>query len=693
MSIRHLLWGALLLVAALVGILGSILAVGQMQRIAHVATAESRLAALQGLAGVVQNLSPERGATTLAAAIVAPGDAAGLKSLADFRNTTDAALAKAKTQIAGMASSVDDGAGLNTKMAEIETLLVRARQYGDDVLAKPLDHREGGIDAIIDRNFAVNSAIAALLGDQLQRLSALDGTVYRYADLANAAWELRDIGGRQAGYLQDFIGARKPLTDEQKATYLQYQGQVDQIWAQLAVVRDLANTPSALRRELDNVRQGYIEGFGAEKLALMKDFSTGEFPYDASTFRDKTAAIWPLINTLRDTAYGEAASAAKTAYDQALLGVIVSATGMLAALIIVVIVLILINRRVIRPLTELTDNIGRIATGARDLVVPYRDRTDEMGKLAGAIGILQENSAEADRLTAAQEAARRTTERRAATLETLTRGFETKVGNLVAALSSSATEMEATAQSMSATAEQTNQQSMTVASAAEQASANVQTVAVAAEELTASIQEIGRQVEQSAKIADNAVEEATRTDAVVQSLAVGAQEIGDVIKIIQDIAGQTNLLALNATIEAARAGEAGKGFAVVASEVKALAKQTGRATGEIADQIGQIQQATQRAVEAIRGIGATIGEVRQIAAIIAAAVEEQSTATQEIARNVQQAAQGTQEVTSNIAGVKEAATTTGAAAAQVLGAAGDLSQQSNELATEVDQFLAGVKAA
>ena len=50
-------------------------------------------------------------------------------------------------------------------------------------------------------------------------------------------------------------------------------------------------------------------------------------------------------------------------------------------------------------------------------------------------------------------------------------------------------------------------------------------------------------------------------------------------------------------------------------------------------------------------------------------------------------------MTSNIAGVKEAATSTGAAATQVLGAASDLSRQSEALTHEVDQFLAGVKAA
>jgi len=72
---------------------------------------------------------------------------------------------------------------------------------------------------------------------------------------------------------------------------------------------------------------------------------------------------------------------------------------------------------------------------------------------------------------------------------------------------------------------------------------------------------------------------------------------------------------------------------------------------------------------------------------------EQGAATAEIARNVQEAAQGTEQVTSNIVGVKEAATTTGAVAAQVLGAAGELARQSERLATELNDFIAGVKAA
>ena len=102
---------------------------------------------------------------------------------------------------------------------------------------------------------------------------------------------------------------------------------------------------------------------------------------------------------------------------------------------------------------------------------------------------------------------------------TMADGFESKVGHLVGMLSSASTELEATAQSMTGTADQSNQQAAAVAAAAEEASTGMQTVASAAEELTASISEISRQVAQSSKITDKAVDDAKRTDAIVHALA------------------------------------------------------------------------------------------------------------------------------------------------------------------------------
>jgi len=360
-----------------------------------------------------------------------------------------------------------------------------------------------------------------------------------------------------------------------------------------------------------------------------------------------------------------------------------------------IVLLILVSTKMIgRPLALMTDAMAKLAAGDNSIEIPSIEKRDDIGAMARTVQVFKENAIEMERLRAEQiETEKRAQEEKRQAMLKLAGDFEDSVKGVVDTVSSSATEMQSMAESMSATAEQTNQQAAAVAAASEQATANVQTVATATEEMSASIGEIGRQVEQSAAIAQRAVAEAEKTNGTVQGLAEAAEKIGAVVELISGIAEQTNLLALNATIEAARAGDAGKGFAVVASEVKSLANQTAKATEEIGQQIAGMQSITGEAVEAIGSIGETITEVNEIAASIAAAVEEQGTATQDIARNVQEAARGTQEVTGNISGVSSGAQETGKAASQVLETSSGLADQAKDLSSQIDDFLIAVRSA
>ncbi|MBB5046222.1 methyl-accepting chemotaxis protein [Rhodopseudomonas rhenobacensis] len=334
--------------------------------------------------------------------------------------------------------------------------------------------------------------------------------------------------------------------------------------------------------------------------------------------------------------------------------------------------------------------LGRGDLGA---LVPHQGERTEIGAMADTLQVFKQALIDKQ---ASDEAAAREAEakiRRGQRVDSITREFEAMIGEIVETVSSASTELEASASTLTSAAERAHQLTNAVAAASGEASSNVQSVASATEELSSSVNEIGRQVQDSARIANEAVHQAENTNHRVGELAKAAARIGDVVELINTIAGQTNLLALNATIEAARAGDAGRGFAVVASEVKALAEQTGRATGEISQQINGIQLATRESVDAIKEIGETIGQMAEIASTIASAVEQQGAATQEISRNVQQAAHGTGRVSANIGDVQRGASETGSASTQVLSAAQSLSHDSTRLKDEVGKFLASVRSA
>jgi methyl-accepting chemotaxis protein len=350
---------------------------------------------------------------------------------------------------------------------------------------------------------------------------------------------------------------------------------------------------------------------------------------------------------------------------------------------------------VARPITRLNGALGRMAAGELHVEVPGAGRGDEIGDMARTVAMIasiaeqkarDEAEAKIDQDAAAADLRR-------AAMTKMANDFEGAIGEIVETVSSASAELETSAGSLTATAERSQGVATMVATASEEAFTSVQSAASATEEMSSSVNEISRQVQESARIAGEAVDQARKTNDRVGELAKAAARIGDVVELINTIAGQTNLLALNATIEAARAGEAGRGFAVVASEVKALAEQTAKATGEIGQQISGIQAATEDSVSAIKEISDTIGRMSEISSTIASAVEMQGAATLEISRNVQRAAHGTEQVSTNINEVRRGAADTGSASSQVLAAAQSLSGDSNRLKREVGKFLHSVRAA
>ncbi len=252
-----------------------------------------------------------------------------------------------------------------------------------------------------------------------------------------------------------------------------------------------------------------------------------------------------------------------------------------------------------------------------------------------------------------------------ASLNLMTASLRDKVG----AIAGSGKELNQASQallqalgSMAANSDHTSSQASMASSSADLINQNVSTVASAIEEMSASIREISSNAATGAKVAQNAVAEATQTTQSIRKLGESSLEIGKVVKLIASVAQQTNLLALNATIEAARAGDAGRGFAVVANEVKELAKETARATEEIGRRADGIQSDTRGVVDHIAKITEVISKIHESQSTIAAAVEEQTATTAEITRSVSDAAHGTAEIARSSAAVFKSASDTSALA-------------------------------
>ncbi|MEK3882624.1 methyl-accepting chemotaxis protein [Paenibacillus sp. PL2-23] len=253
---------------------------------------------------------------------------------------------------------------------------------------------------------------------------------------------------------------------------------------------------------------------------------------------------------------------------------------------------VVIGRIITKPLRKLMEAAERVAAGDMQSEL-HLDRQDEIGKLAGAFGVMI-NSLK--------------------TLIQQVMASSTLIENTSKHLQQSVNESTQSAQTVAESTDRMTQGITEIVQSVTESQEGIfsidndmKTVTTGMKEMQDIATEVHAQSEQGQELVDRTLQQMEEIKKAMQQSEQAAAaldkrsgEIGEIIGMITEISTQTNLLALNASIEAARVGELGRGFAVVADEVKKLASQSAQAAQSVNELISSTQlnsQLVKRSIE------------------------------------------------------------------------------------------------
>ena len=201
-----------------------------------------------------------------------------------YRKHTDGARDKMNAIRKDLPGALDDGAAVGSGIDALNAKFAALREAIDKAIDGPADARKDAAKKIVADNAAFNTAVTALLDEQVRKMAQLDGDAYRQAIYANIAWTLRDVGGLNASLHKNLVGAKRAATEAEKLDLSRSQGRNDQILMSLQELRGNPATPANVAAALDKMNDAYVERFGKELKMVKEGAASGKYEHDVDTY-------------------------------------------------------------------------------------------------------------------------------------------------------------------------------------------------------------------------------------------------------------------------------------------------------------------------------------------------------------------------------------------------------------------------
>lgn len=254
--------------------------------------------------------------------------------------------------------------------------------------------------------------------------------------------------------------------------------------------------------------------------------------------------------------------------------------------------------RIVKPITTVTNVVGRLANmdfseiEGQDKLTARGDETGQMGRAVAElrrqlVNLVDQFQDQSTRLYEASDVLNNNASETANTVEQV----EKAVAEIADGASSQADETQKATENvilMGSMVEETTRQ-------VEELTDNANAMRKSSDEAFETLQNLERINEQAREAIDVIYKQTNTTNE-------SAMKIREATTLITSIAEETNLLSLNASIEAARAGEQGRGFAVVASQIQKLAEQSNESARQIENIIDSLIEDSQKSVETMEDV-------------------------------------------------------------------------------------------